>query len=94
MSPFYPDVIIAFITAYTIDVDDFKEGIVEECIWGNKFIFVRRRKSKCVLFLRNWIHSGVIENGDLSFIDGKLDTNVMYKKIRPNVNIISEKVAM
>ena len=30
-----------------------KEGIMEQCIWGNEFIFVRRRKSKCVLFRRS-----------------------------------------
>ena len=90
VSRFYQDVIIAFNTAYTTDEVDFKEGIMEQCIWGNKFIFVRRRKSKCVLFLRNWIRSGVNKIRDLCFIDGKLDTNVMYQKIRPKTNIASE----
>ena len=90
VSRFYQDVIIAFNAAHTIDEDDFKEGIMEQCIWGNKFIFVRRRKSKCVLFLRNWIRSGVNKIRDLCFIDGKLDTNVMYQKIRPKMNIVSE----
>ena len=32
VSRFYQDVIIAFNTAYTVDENDFKEGIMEQCI--------------------------------------------------------------
>ena len=68
----------------------FKENISEQCIWGNKFLCIRKRNHKCVLFLRNWIRSGVNRIGDLRFLDGKLDTNFMYQKIRQRRNIISE----
>ena len=34
-----------------------------------------------VLFLRNWIRSGVNKVRDLSFVDGKLDVDRMYEKI-------------
>ena len=42
------------------------------------------------MFLRNWIRSGVNRIGDLKFIDGKLDTHYMYRKIRLKTNILSE----
>ena len=37
---------------------------------------------KVLLLLRNWIRSGVNRISDLEFIDGKLDENYIYQKIR------------
>ena len=90
LSQFYKEVLIAFNSAFTTDIEGFKENISEQCIWGNKFLCIRKRNHKCVLFLRNWIRSGVNRIGDLRFLDGKLDTNFMYQKIKQRRNILSE----
>ena len=71
-------------------MEGVKENIAEQGIWGNKFLSVRKRNYKCVLFLGNWIRSGVNRIGNLRFVDGKVDTNFMYQKIRQRRNILSE----
>ena len=43
-----------------------------------------------VLFLRNWIRSGVNKVRDLCFVDGKLDVDRMYDKIVHRGNIYTE----
>ena len=90
LSQFYKEVLTAFNNTFTTDIEGFKENIAEQCIWGNKFLCVRKRNYKCVLFLRNWIRSGVNRIGDLRFVDGKLDTNFMFQIIRQRRNILSE----
>ena len=90
LSQFYKEVLIAFNSAFTTDIEGFKENISEQCIWGNKFLCIIKRNHKCVLFLRNWIRSGVNRIGDLRFLNGKLGTNFMYQKIRQRRNILSE----
>ena len=90
LSQFYKEVLRAFNSAFTTDIEGFKENISEQCIWGNKFLCIRKRNHKCVLFLRNWIRSGVNRIGDLRFLDGKLDIDFMYQKIRQRRNILSE----
>ena len=48
-------------------------------LWGNKFITKMIRGKKIVLFLRNWIRSGIRKVGDLVFTDGILDQNYISK---------------
>ena len=43
-----------------------------------------------MLFLRNWIHSGVNKISGLKFIDGKLNKNYIYQKIGFSGNILRE----
>ena len=91
LSQFYTEVLItAFNNAFTTDIEGFKDNIAAQCIWGNTFLCVRKRNYKCVLFHRNWIRSGVYRIGDLRFVDGKLDTNFIFQKIRLSRNIRSE----
>ena len=90
LSPFYREVLCCFNRAFVTDIDGFKEDIANQCIWGNKFICVRKRSTKNVLFLRNWIRSGVNKIGDLKFVDGKLDTDFIFQKIRLQTNILTE----
>ena len=54
------------------------------------FVSVRKRSTKCALFLRNWIRSGINKIGDLKFVDGKLDTDFIFRKIRLQTNILTE----
>ena len=66
--------------------------LLNQCIWGNKFICIRKRSTKSVLFLRNWIRSGVNKVGDLKFVDGKLNIDYIFQKIRLQANILTESL--
>ena len=90
LSAFYKDVLLCFNKAYTVNAEEFKENIFDHCLWGNKYIIVRKRKTKCALFFRNWIRSGVNKVSDLQFIDGKLNVNYAYQRVRYKSNIIAE----
>ena len=90
LSMFYQEVFIHFNNACVCDLDEFKWNISQQCIWGNQFITVKRGRKKCVLFLRNWIRSGVNGIKDLRFVDGKLDENFVLHKIRDSNNIWQE----
>ena len=68
----------------------FQEDIATQCIWGNKYVSVRKRSKKCALFLRNQIRSGVNKIKDLSFVDGKLDVHHMDRKIGGHTDVHSE----
>ena len=54
---------------------------MNQSLWGNKFITHDVGCKKNVLFLRNWIRSGVREVGDLTFTNGVLDERSMYHRI-------------
>ena len=90
LSSFYKDVFRCFNKVFVSTLDEFKENIVNQCIWGNKFITFGQGNKKCVLFLRNWIRSGVNKISDLKFIDGKLNENYIYQKIGFSGNILQE----
>ena len=90
LSSFYKDVFCCFNKVFVSTLDEFKENIVNQCIWGNKFITFRQGNKKCVLFLRYWIRSGVNKISDLKFIDGKLNENYIYQKIGFSGNILPE----
>ena len=87
---FYKDVIVCYNKVFVNDINDFRDNISNQCIWGNKYIVVRKKKRKSVLFLRNWIRSGINKIRDLQFIDGKLDVDYIYRQIRDRHNILSE----
>ena len=89
LSCFYKSVFCCFNDVFVSDLETFKDNIVNECIWGNKFITIRQGVKKCVLFLRNWIRSGVNKISDLKFVDGKLEKYI-YQKIGFSGNILIE----
>jgi hypothetical protein len=84
---FYIEVIYSFSKAHNSDQTEFITGIRNQYIWGNKFITKNVGKKKSVLFLRNWIRSGIRVISDLRFIDGKLDEQFLYNTIRDKTNI-------
>ena len=90
LSQFYQDVIISYNKAFVTEKDGFLEDIADHCLWGNKFFVTKRKNKKMVLFLRNWIRSGVNYVRDLKFVDGKLDENFVYQTISMQGNIFSE----
>ena len=63
---------------------------MQKQIWGNKFIYVRRRRKKEVLFFRDWIRGGIVFINDLAFRDGMLDCAAMYDLIDNKRNLFIE----
>ena len=59
MHPFYKEVLICYNKVYVTTEDKFKSDIYNQPLWGNKFINVKARTKNKVLFLRNWIQSGI-----------------------------------
>ena len=87
---FYSDVIKCYNLAHVTDINEFKQNIYNEYIWGNKFITRNTRHKKTVLFFRNWIRSGVRKISQLKFIDGILDEKHIYENVRCKQNIYIE----
>ena len=59
-------------------------------MWGNKFIFTSINRKKSVLFLRNWIRSGIRNVGDIIFVNGIPDAHYIYQKLVCKENMYSE----
>lgn len=89
---FYLEVFKAYNKAYVTDLQTFETNIRGEIIWANKFITKNIGKKKNVLFLRNWIRSGIVHVSDLRFINGRLDENYVYERIQDKRNIYTEIV--
>ena len=90
LNSFYKEVFASYNTAFVKTKESFISGIQDECLWGNKFFIHRINGKNKVLFLRNWIRSGVNKVSDLQFIDGELDMNFMYDRIMYRSNIFLE----
>ena len=94
MIPFYKEAVFAYNKAHSTTCEFFKTNIRNQCLWGNQFITTNDGSNKKVLFLRNWIRSGVNFVGDLKFIGGKLDTAYIIHKVKFRKNIWSELFAI
>lgn len=90
MHPFYKEIIICYGLSNTQTYEDFCNNIDDQHLWGNKFVCTSCKNRKNVLFLRNWIRSGVNKIKDLQFKDGKLDENFIYRAIHNKANIYTE----
>ena len=64
--------------AFVSDKDLFENTIMNQSLWGNKDVVSIAKGKKNVLFLRNWIRSGVRVIGDLMFTNGILDEQFAY----------------
>ena len=64
--------------------------IMNQPLWGNKYITKITKVQKNILFLRNWIRSGIRKVGDLIFTDGILDENCIYQRLIGKQNVYSE----
>jgi len=73
---FYREVISCYSKSFRIDKDTFDKTILNQPLWGNDYITVRRKGKKNVLLLRNWIRSGVRFVKDLMFVNGILDRQI------------------
>ena len=87
---FYKNAVQCFNKAYVTDESTFEKSVLNQPLWGNKYItyYVGRRKN--VLFLRNRIRSGIRVVGDLPFRNGVLDENEMYNMLDNKTNMYCE----
>ena len=70
---FYRQAFVNYNKAFVCDKNYFENTIMNQPLWGNKYITHMTRCKKNVLFLRNWIRSGVRKIGDLVFRNGILN---------------------
>ena len=87
---FYRQAFTYYNKALVTDKDLFENTIMNQSLWGNKYVVSIANGKKNVLFLRNWIRSGVRVIGDLRFKNGILDEQFAYKKIACKQNIHCE----
>ena len=87
---FYKKAFKCYNMAFVSDKIYFKSTIMNQSLWGNKFITHNVGCKKNVLFLRNWIRSGVRKVGDLTFTNGVLDERSVYHRIICKRNIHCE----
>ena len=90
LTKFYKEALLCFNKAYVCDEELFERSILNQPLWGNKFITKLVRRKRSVLYLRNWIRSGVRKVCDLPFKNGILDENGMYIKLDCKRNIFCE----
>ena len=90
MYPFYKEVVLGYCYSNTVDYEQFCTGIYRQSLWGNRFINVNVRRRRNVLYLRNWIRSGVNKVADLQFVNGKVNELHIYKIIQKKTNIYAE----
>jgi len=92
--PFLKEVLSCYCKANTTDIEQFKKSIIREPIWGKRFIVIRRKKQKSVIFLRNWIRSGIVFINDLKFRDGILDCRSMLDIVLYKQDIFAEMIIL
>ena len=76
--------------SFLTERSDFIKTIMHQQLWGNKFITISINRKKNVLFLRNWIRSGVRNVGDIMFVNGIPDAHYIYQKLVCKENMYSE----
>ena len=86
----YKNALQCFNKAYVSDESTFQQSILNQPLWGNKYITHYVGCKKSVLFLRNWIRSGVRIVSDLPFTNGILDENAMYTMLDNKKNMYCE----
>ena len=58
-----------------------------ELLWHNKFITTKICKRECMLYLSNWINSGILYVKDLQFMDEKVDTTSIFDVVKTVLNL-------
>ena len=87
---FYKEMVKCYNKAFVNDKDTFVKNILTQPLWGNKFITEYARPKKNILFLRNWVRSGIRTVGDLVFRNGILDEHHVYQTLINKQNMYTE----
>ena len=59
LPPFYKAMLKSFNKAFVLRKVDFINTIMNQPLWGNKYITKMTKGQKKFLFLQNWIRSGI-----------------------------------
>ena len=65
----------AFVRSKPVSEEVFNNDILNQPIFGNKFITSKEKK---VLYYKNWIESGIRYIKDLKIMDENIDQNYIY----------------
>ena len=87
---FYKEMVKCYNKAFVNDKDTFVKNILTQPLWRNKFITEYARPKKHILFLRNWVRSGIRTVGDLVFRNGILDEHHVYQTLINKQNMYTE----
>ena len=90
LTPFYRRMLKCYNKVFVTEKSDFIKTTMHQQLWGNKFITISINRKKNVLFLRNWIRSGIRNVGDIMFINGIPDAHYIYQKLVCKENMYSE----
>ena len=90
LTKFCKEALLCFNKAYVCNEELFERSILNQTVWGNKFITKLVGQKRSVLYLRNWIRSGVRKVCDVQFKNGILDENAIYLKLDCEKNIFCE----
>jgi hypothetical protein len=83
---FYKDVILSYNESKVMKYEDFKENLIRQPIWGNRFI----KFNKKALFFKSWVKSGILAIGNLKLTEGRLDVNYIFNRIQDHRNLFCE----
>ena len=87
---FYQEVVKAYSKMNYTSYEKFKDNLLHQPIFGNKYIsYKKKRKSICPYFI-NWINSGLRYIGDLKIENGVINTQYLYDNIKIKINIHNE----
>ena len=90
LPPFYRQSIQCYCESNnTITVEDFRNDILNQPIWGNQYITVPDGNRKKALFFRKWYILGIQYIKDLHFRNGKLDEASIFQTINSE-NILTK----
>ncbi len=87
---FYQEIVYALSKSQSIDYHKFKTTLLDQPLFGNKFIMYKNKGKLQPLYLENWINSGIKFVKDVKIVNGKVDTTYMYTKINNKKNIHME----
>ena len=90
--PFYQDVIACFNKSKICPLPLNRCDIMQQVIWGNRHLtyWSKELKHRVTIYFKEWIHAGIIHVHDLKFIDGRIDCNYVFEKVKNKRNIFHE----
>ena len=91
---YYKRMIKSFNKALVTDEFEFIGNMWNQPLWGNKYITAHVAGKKNVLFVRNWIRSGIRKVSDVIFMNGILDENHINQKLVYKQNMYAEIMTM
>ncbi len=88
---FYRQVITSFNKAKGVDNDLFCNTILDQPLWGNRYISCNNAQGvNMTLLFKGWNECGLVKVGNLKFVNGTVDDEFIFHTVRRKANIIAE----